>query len=222
MTRLDRLDGPATAAPPFHETEVEAGFFADELAGELEEPGFRCWVASEDDLLRDAVGQGPDGAGRWLEGQFAVVWIAVRPERRGRGLGRTLLERLLATPAPTGPGSSPTTSTPRPRPSTAPSGSSSWAAAPSAGTTPNGSCSAPTCPGALALNRPAGPANPTRAPVNPTRAAANPTRRYRVPRWGRLPPQGEGVCGAVHRPPRPARCPPRLVPPGVASPRRTR
>jgi ribosomal protein S18 acetylase RimI-like enzyme len=93
MTRLDRLDGPATAAPPFHETEVEAGFFADEL----EEPGFRCWVASEDDLLRDAVGQGPDGAGRWLEGQFAVVWIAVRPERRGRGIGRTLLERLLAS-----------------------------------------------------------------------------------------------------------------------------
>jgi ribosomal protein S18 acetylase RimI-like enzyme len=132
MTRLGRLDGPATAAiseqlvdvyraamcaPPFHETEVEAGFFADELAGELEEPGFRCWVASEDDrvvgfaygyetpqvpsegwygLLRDAVGEGPDGAGRWLEGQFAVVWIAVRPDRRGRGLGRTLLERLLA------------------------------------------------------------------------------------------------------------------------------
>jgi hypothetical protein len=66
MTRLDRLDGPATAtiseqlvdvyraamgAPPFHESEVEAGFFADELAGELEEPGFRCWVASEDDRV---------------------------------------------------------------------------------------------------------------------------------------------------------------------------
>jgi ribosomal protein S18 acetylase RimI-like enzyme len=131
VTSLDRLDGPATAtiadrlvdvyraalgAAPFHEAEVEAGFFAEELAGELEESGFRCWVAREDDqvvgfaygfetpevpsegwyvLLRDAVGQGPDGAGRWLEGQFAVVWIAVRPERRGRGLGRQLLERLL-------------------------------------------------------------------------------------------------------------------------------
>jgi ribosomal protein S18 acetylase RimI-like enzyme len=131
VTRLDRLDGPGTAAvsdplvgvyraamgaAPFHETEVEAGFFAEELAGELEEPGFRCWVAREGDrvvgfaygyetpevasegwygLLRDAVGQGPDGAGRWLEGQFAVVWIAVRPDRRGRGLGRQLLERLL-------------------------------------------------------------------------------------------------------------------------------
>jgi ribosomal protein S18 acetylase RimI-like enzyme len=131
VTRLDRLDGPATAAvsdrlvdvyraamgaAPFHETEVEAGLFAGELAGELDEPGFRCWVASDDDrvvgfaygyetpavpsegwygALRDAVGPGPDGAGRWLEGQFAVVWIAVRPERRGQGLGRRLLERLL-------------------------------------------------------------------------------------------------------------------------------
>ena len=133
MTRLDRLDGPATAAisdqlvdvyraamgaAPFHETEVETGWFAEELAGELTEPGFRCWVAQDDDgrvagfaygiptpeippdgwygLLRDAVGQGPDGAGRWLEGQFAVVWIAVHPDRRGRGIGRALLERLLA------------------------------------------------------------------------------------------------------------------------------
>jgi hypothetical protein len=96
VTLLDhRLDGPATAAvsdrlvdvyraamgaAPFHETEVEAGFFAEELAGELEEPGFRSWVASENDrvvgfaygyethevpsegwygLLRDTVGQGP-------------------------------------------------------------------------------------------------------------------------------------------------------------------
>jgi hypothetical protein len=74
VTRLDRLDGPATTAvseqlvdvyraamgaAPFHETEVPS----------------EGWYG----LLRDAVGQGPDGAGRWLEGQFAVVWIAVRP-----------------------------------------------------------------------------------------------------------------------------------------------
>ena len=133
MTRLDHLDGPATAAiseqlvdvyraamgaAPFHETEVETGWFAEELAGELTEPGFRCWVAqrrrpggrlrlrlSRPPRSRPTAGtaccatlsgQGPDGAGRWLEGQFAVVWIAVHPDRRGRGIGRALLERLLA------------------------------------------------------------------------------------------------------------------------------
>ena len=129
MTGLARLDGPETAAlsdqlvavyraamsaAPFHETEVETGWFAEELAGEVGEPGFRCWVARHGDrvagfayglptpevpaegwygLLRDAVGE---GAGEWLEGQFAVVWIAVAPQWRGRGLGRQLLERLLA------------------------------------------------------------------------------------------------------------------------------
>jgi hypothetical protein len=128
MTRLDRLDGPATAAiseqlvdvyraamgaPPFHETEVEAGFFADELAGELEEPGFRCWVAGEDDrvvgfaygdetpqvpsegwygLLRDAVGQGPDGAGRWLEGASTErAWLITHDlDTPARALYRSL------------------------------------------------------------------------------------------------------------------------------------
>jgi ribosomal protein S18 acetylase RimI-like enzyme len=131
VTRLDRLDGPATAAiseqlvdvyraamgaAPFFETEVETGWFAEELADELGEPGFRCWVAREDDrvagfaygyetleipaegwygLVREAVG--PAAAEHWLAGQFAVVWIAVHPDRRGRGLGRELLERLLAS-----------------------------------------------------------------------------------------------------------------------------
>jgi GNAT superfamily N-acetyltransferase len=44
-------------------------------------------------VLRAAVG---DAAGDWLEGQFAVVWIAVHPDWRGQGLGRHLLEHLLA------------------------------------------------------------------------------------------------------------------------------
>jgi ribosomal protein S18 acetylase RimI-like enzyme len=130
MAELTRLDGRETAAvaeelvavygaamgaAPFHETELETGWFARELAGELDEPGFRCWVAREDGrvvgfaygfataevpaegwygILREAVG--PAEAGRWLEGQFAVVWIAVHPRWRGRGLGRELLRRLLA------------------------------------------------------------------------------------------------------------------------------
>src|SRR5829696_4546261 len=64
LTRLALLDGPATAAvrdqlmavyraamgaAPFHETEVETGWFAEELAGEVTEAGFRCWAAYDDD-----------------------------------------------------------------------------------------------------------------------------------------------------------------------------
>jgi hypothetical protein len=64
VTRLALLDGPATAtvrdqlvavyraamgAAPFHETEVETGWFAEELTGEATEAGFRCWAAYDDD-----------------------------------------------------------------------------------------------------------------------------------------------------------------------------
>ena len=149
MTGLVRLDGPETAAlsdqlvavyraamsaAPFHETEVETGWFAEELAGEVGEAGFRCWVARDGDrvagfayglptpevpaegwygLLRDAVGE---GAGEWLEGQFAVVWIAVALRWRGRAWAGSCRSGCSPGPAPSGPGWSPTTGHPGPRP----------------------------------------------------------------------------------------------------------
>jgi hypothetical protein len=101
VTRLAPLDGAGAAAvseqlvavyraamgaAPFFETEVETGWFAEELGGEVEEAGYRCWVATEDDrvvgfaygmptpeipavgwygLVRDAVGAAAAGRA-WL------------------------------------------------------------------------------------------------------------------------------------------------------------
>jgi hypothetical protein len=179
-------------------------------------------VASEDGLLRDAVGQGPDGAGRWLEGQFAVVWIAVRPERRGRGLGRTLLERLLAS---AGTDRAWLITHDLDTPAQALYRSLGFQ---QLGRGPLGWHDAERVVLGADLPRSASP-QPTRRPRQSDPGARQPDPGGRQPDppvpgppVGRLPPQGEGVCGAVHRPPRPARCPPRPVPPGVASPRRTR
>jgi hypothetical protein len=66
VTEIVCLDGPRTAplvdrlaavyraafAPaPFHETDVEAGWFAQEFATELELDGFRCYVARQGEDL---------------------------------------------------------------------------------------------------------------------------------------------------------------------------
>jgi GNAT superfamily N-acetyltransferase len=116
VDRLVAVYRAAFAPAPFLETDVEAGWFAQELATELELDGFRCCVARQgEDLggfahgfdtpatlpsaswyssLLDAVG--PEAAERWVLGQFAVGWLAVRPAWQGQGLGRRLFRRVLA------------------------------------------------------------------------------------------------------------------------------
>ena len=93
MTRL------VLGAQPFHETEVETGWFADELAGEVTEAGFRCWAAYDDD------GQLAGSDRAWL--------VTHDLDTPARALYRSLGFHHLAT-------------------------------APSAGTTPTASSSAPT------------------------------------------------------------------------------
>ena len=176
MTDLVRLDGPATAAiadelvavyraamsaPPFFETEVETGWFAEELAGDVTEPGFRCWTARDGDrlvgfaygfptpeipsdgwygLVRAAVG---DTAAERLEGQFPSSASPSTPSGGGEAWAASSSSTCSPAPTRSGHGSSPTTSTPRPAPSTAPWASTSSATAPSAGTTPTASSWAP-------------------------------------------------------------------------------
>ena len=101
MTELARRDGPATAAvgdqlvavyraamaaPPVFETELETGWFAQELAGEIGEAGFRCWVAGDGDRTVGfaTASRRPTGGG---EGSAAGCWSGCWPG-----------------PAPTGPG----------------------------------------------------------------------------------------------------------------------
>jgi Acetyltransferase (GNAT) domain len=65
------------------------GWFAEELAGEVEEAGYRCWVATEDDRVvgfADGLPTHPPDPCRRL----------VRPGPGGGRPGRRLLERLLA------------------------------------------------------------------------------------------------------------------------------
>jgi hypothetical protein len=93
MTRLARLDGKETAAvsdqpvavyraamsaPPFLETEVETGWFAQELAGELDEAGFRCWLATDDDQVV-GFAYGFDTASVPSEGWYGSLRQAVGP-----------------------------------------------------------------------------------------------------------------------------------------------
>jgi hypothetical protein len=130
VTDLTRLDGPGAAAvreqlvavyraalgvAPFFETEVETGWFAEELAGELAEAGvpllggdrgrpgrrLRLWLPHARDPVRGLVRPGPGGGRpggrRPLAGRPVRRRLDRRPPRpSGQGAGRRLLERLLA------------------------------------------------------------------------------------------------------------------------------
>lgn len=67
--------------------------------GHLGEPG-QWWHDRVASALVAALG--PEAAASWLRGTFEVCELHVRPPEQGTGLGRELLDALLAgTPAPT-------------------------------------------------------------------------------------------------------------------------
>jgi hypothetical protein len=103
MTGLARLDGPETAAvsdqlvevyraamsaPPFHETDIETGWFAEELAGELTEAGYRCWVAREDGGAVVGFAHGFPTGEVPPEGWYGLMREAVGPAAGSRRYGR--------------------------------------------------------------------------------------------------------------------------------------
>jgi GNAT superfamily N-acetyltransferase len=103
--------------PPFLEPAERAELFAQELRSELGAPGFACYTAREagrllgfiygyvaeiadppsDWELRLLGAVGPGAADRWIRGQFAVAWFAIRPELQGCGIGSRLYDLLLRT-----------------------------------------------------------------------------------------------------------------------------
>jgi GNAT superfamily N-acetyltransferase len=102
--------------PPFSESENEVGWFAQEFAGDIKLPEFRChlgrvgaatagfaygfrtfdadpwndWYAT---VLRVVGSQAADA---WIRNQFAFGWLAVRHELQGQGIGAGLYAELLS------------------------------------------------------------------------------------------------------------------------------
>lgn len=86
------------------------------VSAHLDRPGLRAVAAKDDDGRLVGVAYGylgapgqwwhdqvsaalaPDVAASWLTGAFEVCELHVRPSEQGKGLGRALLERLLAGP----------------------------------------------------------------------------------------------------------------------------
>jgi len=107
--------------PPFDDSEREVGWFDQEFGGDVELPGFRCFVArAEGRTVGFAYGfrtfdtepwndwyaevlnaVGPTVADEWIRGQYAVGWFALLPDHRGQGLGSRLHDELIASAQPT-------------------------------------------------------------------------------------------------------------------------
>ena len=103
--------------PPFNDSEREVGWFGEEFADDVSRPEFRCiaaqvggvlvgfaygfrtfvadpWNGWYEEVLRSV---GPIASERWIRGQFAVGWFAVRPDHQGRGIGACLHDTLIAS-----------------------------------------------------------------------------------------------------------------------------
>lgn len=105
----------ALSVPPYGLSEKEADGFEEELRSEVALPGFRCCLALDgraivgfaygapaftgappDAWSEDLVSSvGEEQADRWIRGQFAFIWMAVRPENQGQGLGSRLHDALI-------------------------------------------------------------------------------------------------------------------------------
>jgi ribosomal protein S18 acetylase RimI-like enzyme len=114
-TRAEIVDvyRAAFTAPPYDEDESAVARFLDEqLPAHAEREGFRCVVAREDGrIVGFAYGYTgrrgqwwtdyvagrvtPDLAGRWLDGHFEFVELAVDPAYQHRGIGGALHDELL-------------------------------------------------------------------------------------------------------------------------------
>jgi GNAT superfamily N-acetyltransferase len=107
--QLQDLYAEVYAEPPYLEGPEMVERFAQRLADQWDVPGFSLVSAMEGGCLLGAAYGWTMAAGRWFRSatteppaelreasKFAVMEWMVRPDRRRRGIGRVLLDRLLA------------------------------------------------------------------------------------------------------------------------------